>query len=146
MESAGPGDPCQMWVVHKWWIHSQEHFMSSLGCFQLEYCSNHFNTTRFFYLKPLCFLISLCPLDYSDSYFKTHLKNHLFQEASPAHSSDKRNHFLFRSIFKTPSRRSHLHHNYLLTICLTIRWWATWKEGPQHVYPGVLVFSITSDS
>lgn len=135
---------CGLWTNGEFILKSI--FIYSLGCFQLEYCSNHFNTTRIFYLKHLCFLISLCPLDYSDSYFKTRLKNHLFQEASPAHASDKRNHFLFSSVFKTPSRCSHLHHNYLLTICLTLRLWATWKGGSQHVHPGVLLSSTTSDS
>ena len=105
---------CGLWTNGEFILKSI--FIYSLGCFQLEYCSNHFNTTRIFYLKHLCFLISLCPLDYSDSYFKT------------------------------PSRCSHLHHNYLLTICLTLRLWATWKEGSQHVHPGVLLSNTTSDS
>lgn len=62
-ESRGPGDPYRCGSQNKWWIHfSSKHFYLQFRCFQLEYCSNHFNTTRIFYLKHLRFLISLCPL------------------------------------------------------------------------------------
>ena len=148
MEAAGLGDISDV-GVSRCWIHSQEHwalFFSSLGCFQLEYCSYHFNTTQFFYMKHLCLLIALCPLDNSDSYFRTHRKSYLFQESFPGYPHEKRNHFLLSPFFKAPLGHSWLPHNYLLTFYLAPRLWTPWKEGPQHVYPGVLLSSTTPDS